>query len=69
MATQCRVVQVKGTSPETFIVVGVDFEQQAITSTSESMREAEMRTYLEKNGASKKDVDAWINLAREYPGN
>jgi hypothetical protein len=43
MATKYRVVQVKGAKPETFIVVGIDFDAGAITSTSESMHEAEMR--------------------------
>ena len=33
MATKYRVVQVKGARPETFIVVGIDFETTAITST------------------------------------
>jgi hypothetical protein len=68
MSTKYRVVQVKGAKPETFIVVGIDFAANAITSTSESMREAEMRTYLEKQGASKKEMDAWIEQARHYPG-
>ena len=69
MATKYRVVQIKGAKPETFIVVGIDFEKSAITSTSESMREAEMRVYLQKAGASEKDVKTWIEQARSYPGN
>lgn len=68
MATKYRVVQVKGAKPETFIVVGIDFSAAAITSTSESMHETEMRSYLQKQGASKNDVDAWIDQARHYPG-
>jgi len=68
MATKYRVVQVKGSKPETFIVVGIDFAQSLITSTSSSMHEAEMRTYLEKAGASPKDIQAWIGQARKYPG-
>jgi hypothetical protein len=68
MATKYRVVKVKGAKPETFIVVGIDFEQHAITSTSESMNEAAMRAYLRKAGASDKDVNAWIEQARQYPG-
>jgi hypothetical protein len=68
MATKYRVVQVKGAKPETFIVVGIDFGEAAITSTSASMHEKEMRTYLEKAGASKKDIEAWIEQARKYPG-
>jgi hypothetical protein len=68
VATRYRVVQVKGTKPETFIVVGIDFTASAITSTSESMHEAEMRTYLQKQGASNKDIDTWIDQARHYPG-
>lgn len=68
MATKYRVVQVKGAKAETFIVVGIDFERGAITSTSESMHEAEMRNYLQKAGASPKDIAAWIDQARKYPG-
>lgn len=68
MSTKYRVVQVKGAKPETFIVVGIDFAASAITSTSESMQEAEMRSYLQKQGASKKEIDAWIDQARHYPG-
>jgi len=69
MATKYRVVQIKGARPETFIVVGIDFEKSTITSTSESMREPELRTYLQKTGASEKDVKTWIDQARSYPGN
>jgi len=67
MATKYRVVQVKGAKPEAFIVVGIDFEKTAITSTSESMGEAAMRAYLKKAGASDKDVNTWIDQARRYP--
>lgn len=68
MVTKYRVIQVKGAKPEAFIVVGIDFSASAITSTSESMHEKEMRSYLEKAGAAKKDIDAWIDQARQYPG-
>jgi len=68
MATKYRVVQVKGAKPETFIVVGIDFAQSTITSTSASMQEMEMRAYLEKAGASKNDIDTWISQSRSYPG-
>jgi len=68
MATKYRVVKVKGTKPELFIVVGIDFDQHTITSTSESMSEAAMRTYLKNAGASEKDINTWIAQARNYPG-
>ena len=68
MATKYRVVKVKGTKPETFIVVGIDFDQRAITSTSESMVEPALRAYLKNAGASEKDANAWIDQARKYPG-
>jgi len=68
MATKYRVVKVKGATPETFIVVGIDFEQHAITSTSESMTEAALRGYLKNTGASEKDITAWLGQARQYPG-
>jgi hypothetical protein len=67
MATKYRVVQVKGAKPETFIVVGIDFEKNAIASTSQSMSEAEMRAHLRKAGASDKEVNSWIDQARKYP--
>jgi len=68
MATKYRVVKVKGAKPETFIVVGIDFEKHAIMSTSESMTEAAMRAYLKNAGAPEKDINAWIEQARKYPG-
>ncbi len=68
MATKYRVVKVKGTNPELFIVVGIDFAASAITSTSESMPEAAMRSYLQKAGASEKEIESWIAQARQYPG-
>ena len=68
MATKYRVVQVKGAKPETFIVVGIDFAASATTSTSEAMFETEMRGYLQKAGASEKEIGAWIEQARKYPG-
>ena len=68
MSTKYRVVQVKGSRPETFIVVGIDFAASAITSTSASMSEADMRSYLQKQGAQEKDINTWIDQARHYPG-
>lgn len=67
MSTKYRVVKVKGAKPETFIVVGIDFDRNAITSTSESMPEAKMRAYLQKAGASEKDINAWIDQSQHYP--
>jgi len=68
MATKYRVVQVKGARPETFIVVGIDFAQGAIVSTSESMQEAAMRSYLQEAGAAPQEIEAWIEQSRKYPG-
>jgi hypothetical protein len=67
MATKYRVIKVKGAKPETFIVVGIDFEKSLITSTSESMSETDMRAYLHKSGASDGDTKTWIDQARKYP--
>jgi hypothetical protein len=67
MATKYRVIRVKGAKPETFIVVGIDFALNAITSTSESMSEAGMRSYLKKAGASEKETNEWIAQSRAYP--
>ena len=68
MATKYRVIKVKGAKPETFIVVGIDFGKSLITSTSESMSEADMRAYLSTSGASDSDTNTWIDQARKYPG-
>ena len=68
MATKYRVVKIKGSRPETFIVIGIDFEKAAITSTSESMREPQLRAYLEKNGATEEDIKEWIEQSRTYQG-
>lgn len=67
MPTKYRVVQVKGAKPETFIVIGIDFAQSKITSTSGSMLESEMRSYLHKTGAAEKEINTWIEQARNYP--
>jgi len=68
MATKYRVVKVKGVKPETFIVVGIEFEKNAIVSTSESMAEPAMRVYLKNAGAKEADISSWIEQARNYPG-
>ena len=68
MSTKYRVIKVKGAKPETFIVVGIDFEDAAITSTSESMSESAMRAYLQKGGASEKEIHTWMEQSRKYPG-
>ncbi len=68
MAAKYRVLQVKGAQAESFVVVGIDFEAETITSTTEMMHEPEMRTFLERAGASKKEIDEWMEQARKYPG-
>ena len=67
MATKYRVIKVKGAKPETFIVVGIDFAESTITSTSESMPESQMRAYLKNAGASEKETNDWIAQSRAYP--
>jgi len=67
MATKYRVVQVKGIKPETFIVVGIDFEKGGIASTSESMAEPALRGYLKNAGATEFDIKTWLEQARNYP--
>ncbi len=68
MATKYRVIAIKGAQQESFVIVGIDFEAKAITSTTEMMHEPEMRSYLERSGASKKEIAQWIEQARKYPG-
>jgi hypothetical protein len=67
VATKYRVVKVKGTKPEMFIVVGIDFDAHNITSTSEAMQENHLRTFLMKQGAAEKDINQWIDQGRHYP--
>lgn len=62
-----RVVKVKGTNSETCIVVGIDFDKGEITRTLESMREPETRVYLQKAGASEKDVNSTSILGSRRP--
>ena len=68
MATRYRVIQVKGAKPETFMVVGIDFEQALIKSTSKPMPETEMRAHLQKESASETEINEWLEQARKYPG-
>lgn len=67
MATKYRVIKVKGVEPESFIVVGIDFYEHAIKSTSKSMSEVELRDHLGNAGATPDDVVAWLRQARSYP--
>lgn len=68
MATKYRVIQVNGAAEESFLVVGIDFEAGTITNTTEMMREPEMRTFLQRAGASEKEVNDWMEEAKQYPG-
>ncbi len=68
MAAKYRVIKIKGAEPEAFIVVGIDFGESAIKSTSATMSEAEMRAYLQQAGASPSQIGDWIEQARKYPG-
>ncbi len=68
MATKYRVIKVKGSEPESFIVVGIDFSDHIIKSTSPSMSETELREHLRQAGATGDEIGAWIEQAREYSG-
>ena len=68
MATKYRVIKVKGAQPESFIVVGIDFDDHTIKSTSPSMSEAELREHLRQAGATVEEVATWIEQGRAYPG-
>jgi hypothetical protein len=67
MPTRYRVVRVKGLEPESFIIVGIDFDEHAITSTSKAMTEPELRAHMRETGASVDEINAWIEQGREYP--
>lgn len=67
MATKYRVIKVKGSQPESFIVVGIDFDDHNITSASPEMPETEMRDHLRQAGATPDEIDGWISQGRAYP--
>ena len=68
MAAKYRVVQIKGSNPELFIVVGIDFEEHAVKSTSKSMPESELRSHLRAAGATPDEISGWVAQAKSYPG-
>lgn len=68
MATKYRVIKVKGSNPESFVVVGIDFAEHLIKSTSVSMSESEIRDHLRQAGATADEIQTWIEQGRTYPG-
>jgi len=68
MATKYRVIQVKGAKPETFIVIGIDFEERRIKSASPAMPEDDLREHLRQAGTTPAEISAWIEQGRTYPG-
>ncbi len=68
MATKYRVIQVKSAQPEAFIVVGIDFTDHIIKSTSPSMSEPELREHLRQAGATEEEITTWVEQGRTYPG-
>ena len=68
MATKYRVIKVKGADPEAFIVVGIDFSDHIIKSTSVSMSEPELRDHLHQAGATDDEISTWVEQGRAYPG-
>jgi hypothetical protein len=68
MATKYRVIKVKGSNPESFVVVGIDFAEHVIKSTSSAMSEPELRDHLRQAGATADEVQGWIEQGRTYPG-
>ncbi len=54
--------------PEAFLVVGIDFDEHAIKSTSQVMSLDGLSSHLREAGASADEVSAWIEQARAYPG-
>ena len=68
MGTKYRVIQVKGANPESFVVIGIDFGEHTIKSTSVAMSETELREHLRHAGATAEEIDQWIAQSRAYPG-
>jgi len=67
MPTRYRVVKVKCVEPEVFIIVGIDFDEHSIKSTSRAMSEADLRAHLREAGASRDEITAWIVQGQAYP--
>jgi hypothetical protein len=68
MATKYRVIKVKGSNPESFVVVGIDFAEHTIKSTSIAMAESELRDHLRQAGATVEEIQTWVEQGRAYPG-
>jgi hypothetical protein len=58
MQTRYRAITVKGVEPEVFIIVGIDFGEQIIRSTSQAMSEAASCAHLREAGASQDEMPA-----------
>jgi hypothetical protein len=67
MATKYRVIKIKGAEPEAFIVIGIDFGEHTVKSTSKTMSEADLKVHLREAGASEDEIKAWIQQGRNYP--
>jgi hypothetical protein len=68
MATKYRVIKVKGEEPESFIVVGIDFDERLIKTASAAMPESSLREHLQRAGSTQDEIDEWIQQGRTYPG-
>jgi hypothetical protein len=68
MSIRYRVIKVKGSEPERFIVIGIDFGEHMVKSSSRAMEEPELREHLREAGASEDQIRAWIQQGRAYPG-
>jgi hypothetical protein len=66
MPTRYRVVKVKGVEPEVFIIVGIDFDEHSVKSTSLAMSETALRAHLREAGVSQDEITAWIEQGRAY---
>ena len=67
MATRYAVGRVAGAQTETFVIVGVDFEQGAMKSMSKGISEKEMRKHLAEQGMTQQEIDAAIDKAKKEP--
>jgi len=68
MSIRYRVIKVKDSEPERFIVIGIDFGEHRVRSTSRAMEEPELREHLHEAGATEDQIKAWIQQGRAYPG-
>jgi hypothetical protein len=69
MVIQYAVAAVKGSDPEAFMIIGMDFDARnaKMGSLSKSFSEPELREHLALHGMTPEEITAAIDQARRDP--